>query len=70
VAWRAGLRTSLEVLGNVVAYVRLDTYASMDVTPEAISLLMHWEEMTSYYEPARTPEEIWAEVDEYLRSCS
>lgn len=69
-AWRAGLRTSQEVLGDVVAYVRLDAYASMDVTPEPISLLILLDEMASYYEPARTPEEIRAEVDEYLGSCS
>lgn len=69
-AWRAGLRTSQEVLRDVVAYVRQDDYPTMDNTPEAVSLYMLWDEMTSYYEPARTPEEIWADVDEYLRSCS
>jgi hypothetical protein len=28
-----------------------------------------WDEMTSYYQPKRPDEEVWADVDEYLRSC-
>ena len=41
----------------------------MSNTPEAKDLNIVWDEMTSYYQPKRPDEEVWADVDEYLRSC-
>jgi hypothetical protein len=67
-AWRAGSRTSQEVLRDVVAYVQQDDYPTTANTPEAVPLYMLWDEMTSFYEPGRTPAEIWADVDAYLSS--
>lgn len=68
-AWQAGLRTSREVLSDVIEYVRADDYAAYDSAPEAISSWMLWDEMTSDYEPKRPDEEVWVDVDAYLRSC-
>lgn len=68
-AWTAGLRTSKELLRDAVAYLRADNYADRGAD-EAWVLYSHWDEVTSYYQPVRTEEEIWAEVDGYLRSFS